>query len=226
MGFKILIVEDDADLATMIDLVLRRAGYDTTLCSRGDTAFKAFQDTNPDLVLLDLMLPGRNGFDIAKDIRALSKIPIVMLTARTDTADIIRGLEESGADDYIMKPCESQVLVARLKARLRVHDKHVVTLGDITLYPESRTALRNGVSLELTKTEFDLLKHFALYPDTVFTREVLLKDVWQYPEVDGSDTRLVNVHVQRLRSKIEDDPEHPKYVLSVRGIGYKSGTPS
>jgi two-component system response regulator MtrA len=226
MGFKILIVEDDADLATMIDLVLRRAGYDTTLCSRGDTAFKAFQDTNPDLVLLDLMLPGRNGFDIAKDIRALSKIPIVMLTARTDTADIIRGLEESGADDYIMKPCESQVLVARLKARLRVHDKHVVTLGDITLYPESRTALRNGVSLELTKTEFDLLKHFALYPDTAFTREVLLKDVWQYPEVDGSDTRLVNVHVQRLRSKIEDDPEHPKYVLSVRGIGYKSGTPS
>jgi two-component system response regulator MtrA len=226
MGFKILIVEDDADLATMIDLVLRRAGYDTTLCSRGDTAFKAFQDTNPDLVLLDLMLPGRNGFDIAKDIRALSKIPIVMLTARTDTADIIRGLEESGADDYIMKPCESQVLVARLKARLRVHDKHVVTLGDITLYPESRTALRNGVSLELTKTEFDLLKHFALYPDIVFTREVLLKDVWQYPEVDGSDTRLVNVHVQRLRSKIEDDPEHPKYVLSVRGIGYKSGTPS
>jgi two-component system response regulator MtrA len=125
-----------------------------------------------------------------------------------------------------MKPCESQVLVARLKARLRVHDKHVVTLGDITLYPESRTALRNGVSLELTKTEFDLLKHFALYPDIVFTREVLLKDVWQYPEVDGSDTRLVNVHVQRLRSKIEDDPEHPKYVLSVRGIGYKSGTPS
>lgn len=226
MGFRILIVEDDADLASMIDLVLRRAGYDTVLCSRGDTAFQTFQDTHPDLVLLDLMLPGRSGFDIAKDIRALSKIPIVMLTARTETVDIIRGLEESGADDYITKPCESQVLVARLKARLRVHDKHVVTLGDITLYPESHTALRSGVSLELTKTEFNLLKHFAMNPDTTFSREVLLKDVWGYRGVEGSDTRLVNVHVQRLRSKIEEDPEHPKYVLSVRGIGYKSGTPS
>lgn len=226
MTSRILIVEDDADLATMIDLVLRRAGYETVVCGRGDTAFEAFKDANPDLVLLDLMLPGRSGFEIAKDIRAQSKIPIVMLTARTDSEDIIRGLEESGADDYITKPCESQVLVARIKARLRVHDKHVVTLGDITLYPESRTAFRNGVSLELTKTEFDLLKHFASHPDTAFTREVLLKDVWKYPQVDGSDTRLVNVHVQRLRSKIEDDPENPKYVLSVRGIGYKSGTPS
>ncbi|MEY3696678.1 MAG: hypothetical protein RJA41_328 [Actinomycetota bacterium] len=226
MAFRILIVEDDTDLATMIDLVLRRAGYETILCSRGDTAYQTFKDSNPDLVLLDLMLPGRSGFDIAKDIRAESKIPIVMLTARTDSADIIRGLEDSGADDYIIKPCESQVLVARIKARLRVHDKHVVTLGDITLNPESRTATRNGVELSLTRTEFDLLKHFAMHPDTAFTREVLLKDVWNYRGVDGSDTRLVNVHVQRLRSKIEDDPEHPKYVLSVRGIGYKSGTPS
>ena len=226
MGFKILIVEDDTDLATMIDLVLRRASYETILCSRGDTAFQTFKDTNPDLVLLDLMLPGRSGFDISKDIRAVSKVPIVMLTARTDSADIIRGLEDSGADDYIIKPCESQVLVARIKARLRVHDKHVVTLGDITLHPESRTAFRSGVELALTKTEFDLLKHFAMNPDTAFTREALLKDVWDYRGTVGLDTRLVNVHVQRLRSKIEDDPEHPKYVLSVRGIGYKSGTPS
>jgi two-component system response regulator MtrA len=226
MGFKILIVEDDLDLATMIDLVLRRAGYQTILCARGDTAFQVFKDSNPDLVLLDLMLPGRNGFDIAKEIRSESKIPIVMLTARTDSEDIIRGLEESGADDYIIKPCESQVLVARIKARLRVHDKHVVTLGDITMHPESRTAFRSGVEISLTKTEFDLLKHFAMNPDTAFTREVSLKDVWNYRGVDGSDTRLVNVHVQRLRSKIEEDPENPKYVLSVRGIGYKSGTPS
>jgi two-component system response regulator MtrA len=126
MGSKILIVEDDTDLATMLELVLRNKDFDPILCSRGDAALQAFRDSNPDLVLLDIMLPGRNGFDICKDIRAESNVPIVMLSARSDTDDIIRGLEESGADDYVIKPCEPPVLIARIKAHLRVHDKHVI----------------------------------------------------------------------------------------------------
>lgn len=221
MGSKILIVEDDTDLATMLELVLRNKDFDPVLCSRGDTALQAFRESNPDLVLLDIMLPGRNGFDICKDIRSESNVPIVMLSARSDTDDIIRGLEDSGADDYIIKPCEPPVLIARLKAHLRVHDKHVIKIGDVTLMPD-RTVTKNDREVSLTYTEFNLLRHFALNPGKVFTREELLFEVWHHREFTD-DTRLVNVHIQRLRSKIEDDPENPKYVISVRGIGYKSG---
>ena len=224
VGTRILVVEDDAAISSMIDLVLRTNDYETVLCVRGDQALTAFRDSHPDLILLDIMLPGRNGFDVAKDIRAESDVPIVMLTAKTDTEDIVRGLEVSGADDYITKPCPPRVLLARIRARLRVHDQHPIEIGDIVIDLKGHKVLRAGQEILLTPTEFDLLKHLALNPGTVFNRERLLRDVWKYRH--AADTRLVNVHVQRLRSKIERDPEHPEIVLSVRGVGYKAGFPS
>ncbi len=224
MATRILVVEDDAAIASMIDLVLRTNDYETVLCSRGDQAVTAFKDSNPDLILLDIMLPGRNGFDVAKEIRTESDVPIVMLTAKTDTEDIVRGLESSGADDYITKPCPPRVLLARIRARLRVHDQHPIVIGDIVIDLKGHKVLRNGEEILLTPTEFDLLKHLALNPGQVFNREKLLREVWKYRH--AADTRLVNVHVQRLRSKIERDPERPEIVLSVRGVGYKAGFPS
>ena len=224
MGTRILIVEDDAAIASMIDLVLRTNGYESVLCSRGDPAVQAFHDSNPDLILLDIMLPGRSGFDVARDIRNESDIPIVMLTAKSETEDIVRGLELSGADDYITKPCPPRVLLARIRARLRVHDQHPISIGDILIDLKGHKVLRDGEEIMLTPTEFELLKHLALNPGTVFNRERLLRDVWKYRH--AADTRLVNVHVQRLRSKIERDPEHPEIVVSVRGVGYKAGFPT
>lgn len=224
MGTRILIVEDDSAIASMIELVLRANDYDPVLCSRGDTALQVFREANPELILLDVMLPGRNGFDVAREIRAESDVPIVMLTAKTETEDIVRGLEISGADDYITKPCPPRVLLARIRARLRVHEQAAIELGDITIDIKGHKVLRNGEEITLTKTEFELLKYLALNPGTVFSRERLLTDIWKHSVV--SDTRLVNVHVQRLRSKIERDPEHPEIVLSVRGVGYKAGFPS
>lgn len=223
MGTRILIVEDDAAIASMVDLVLRTNAYETVVCSRGDTALQAFQEHRPDLILLDVMLPGRNGFDVARDIRALSDVPIVMLTAKTDTEDIVRGLELSGADDYITKPCLPRVLLARIRARLRVHDQHPIEIGEIVIDIKGHRVTRNGEEVSLTRKEFELLKYLATSPGTVFSREKLLRDVWQHRDV--VDTRLVNVHVQRLRSKIERDPEHPEVILSVRGVGYKAGFP-
>ncbi|MGH3839782.1 MAG: MtrAB system response regulator MtrA, partial [Pseudonocardiaceae bacterium] len=179
----------------------------------------------PDLVLLDLMLPGMNGIDVCKAIRAESGVPIVMLTAKTDTVDVVLGLE-SGADDYVVKPFKPKELVARLRTRLRRTEDdpaEQLTIGDLTIDVPGHQVSRNGTPISLTPLEFDLLAALARKPRQVFTREVLLEQVWGYRH--AADTRLVNVHVQRLRSKIEQDPEHPEVVLTVRGVGYKAGTP-
>ena len=221
MATRILIVEDDNAIASMIELVLKTNDFEAVVCSRGDLALQAFRDCGPDLVLLDVMLPGRSGFDISRDIRAESDVPIVMLTAKSETEDIVRGLEGSGADDYITKPCPPRVLLARIRARLRVHNQHPIEIGDIVIDVKGHKVLRGGEEVTLTKTEFELLKYLAMNPGTVFSRERLLRDIWKHAVV--SDTRLVNVHVQRLRSKIERDPEHPEIVVSVRGVGYKAG---
>jgi two-component system response regulator MtrA len=178
----------------------------------------------PDLVLLDLMLPGVDGIDICRAIRAESGTPIVMLTARTDTVDVVLGLE-SGADDYIMKPFKPKELVARMRARLRRLDEDVteeLTIGDITIDVAGHEVLRDGRPISLTPLEFDLLTALARKPRHVFTRDQLLEQVWGYRH--AADTRLVNVHVQRLRAKVERDPEHPDIVVTVRGVGYKAGT--
>src|SRR6185369_16785795 len=196
-----------------------------TFVSDGDKAIEVFRDSRPDLVLLDLMLPGSDGIDVCRQIRAESGVPIVMLTAKTDTVDVVVGLE-SGADDYVMKPFKSKELVARIRARLRRREDPApeqLTIGDLTIDVGGHTVSRDGQQMSLTPLEFDLLVALARKPQRVFTRELLLEQVWGYRH--AADTRLVNVHVQRLRSKIERDPEAPEVVLTVRGVGYKAGPP-
>jgi two-component system response regulator MtrA len=220
----VLVVDDDPALAEMLGIVLRNEGFEPSFVGDGDQAMTAFRTTKPDLVLLDLMLPGTDGIDVCREIRAESGIPIVMLTARSDTLDVVIGLE-SGADDYIVKPFKPKELVARMRARLRRNDDHdneVIAIGDLSIDIAGHVVSRAGVPIPLTPLEFDLLTALARKPRQVFTRDQLLEQVWGYRHV--ADTRLVNVHVQRLRAKVERDPEHPDIVVTVRGVGYKAGS--
>lgn len=226
MPSKILVVDDDAALAEMIGIVLRAEGFDVVDCYDGDEAFAAFQKSDPNLVLLDVMLPGKNGFQICEAIRRVSNVPIVMLTARADTEDVVKGLE-AGADDYVPKPFKPKELVARVRARLRSEqesEEEQLQLGDLHIDVSGHEVTRGGVSVSLTPLEFDLLAALAKAPWRVFSREELLEQVWGYRH--AADTRLVNVHVQRLRSKIERDPENPSLIVTVRGVGYRAGTGS
>jgi two-component system response regulator MtrA len=171
------------------------------------------------------MLPGMNGIDVCRVLRADSGVPIVMLTAKSDTVDIVLGLE-SGADDYVVKPFKPKELIARIRARVRrteTEPAEQLAIGDVTIDVPAHQVARAGEPIALTPLEFDLLVALARKPRQVFTREVLLEQVWGYRH--AADTRLVNVHVQRLRSKVERDPEHPEVVLTVRGVGYKAGPP-
>ena len=220
---SVLVVDDDASLAEMLSIVLRQEGFDSRIVGRGDVALDAFRDYRPDLVLLDLMLPGKDGIDVCKEIRAESGVPIVMLTAKGDTVDVVVGLE-SGADDYIVKPFKPKELIARVRARVRRNDvtpDEGLTIGDISIDVAGHSVTRDGAPINLTPLEFDLLVCLARKPWQVFTREGLLEQVWGYRH--SADTRLVNVHVQRLRSKVEHDPENPEIVVTVRGVGYKAG---
>jgi two-component system response regulator MtrA len=220
---RVLVVDDDAALAEMLTIVLRQEGFDTRMVTRGDEALDEFRDYKPDVVLLDLMLPGKDGIDVCKEIRAESGVPIVMLTAKGDTVDVVVGLE-SGADDYVVKPFKPKELVARIRARVRRFDTaspESLSIGDLAIDVPGHSVSRNGSQISLTPLEFDLLLCLARKPWQVFTREVLLEQVWGYRH--SADTRLVNVHVQRLRSKVEHDPEHPEIVVTVRGVGYKAG---
>jgi len=220
---RVLVVDDDAALSEMLGIVLRGEGFEPVFCADGALAVQAFRDSRPDIVLLDLMLPGMDGIDICRAIRQDSGVPIVMLTARGDTVDVVVGLE-AGADDYIVKPFKPKELVARIRARVRRHEDSAnahLAIGDLTINVNAHTVTRAGLPLALTPLEFDLLVCLAKKPGQVFTREVLLQEVWGYRH--AADTRLVNVHVQRLRAKIEDDPDQPEVVLTVRGVGYKAG---
>jgi two-component system response regulator MtrA len=220
---RVLVVDDDPALAEMLTIVLRTEGFDSRVGSNGDGALAAFRDFRPDVVLLDLMLPGKDGIDVCKEIRADSGVPIVMLTAKSDTVDIVLGLE-SGADDYVVKPFKPKELIARIRARVRKYDgaaPEVLQIGDLEIDVAGHQVTRGDESISLTPLEFDLLVCLARKPWQVFTREILLEQVWGYRH--AADTRLVNVHVQRLRSKIEHDPENPEIVVTVRGVGYKAG---
>jgi two-component system, OmpR family, response regulator MtrA len=220
---RVLVVDDDASLAEMLMIVLRQEGFEGRICPRGDLALEAFREFRPDLVLLDVMLPGKDGIDVCKEIRAESGIPIVMLTAKGDTVDVVVGLE-TGADDYVVKPFKPKELVARIRARVRrfdTTDHEALTIGDLSIDVAGHSVMRAGEQINLTPLEFDLLVCLARKPWQVFTREVLLEQVWGYRH--AADTRLVNVHVQRLRSKVEHDPENPEIVVTVRGVGYKAG---
>ena len=220
---RVLVVDDDPSLAEMLSIILQGEGMEVAVCSAGDLAIRAFLESKPDIVLLDVMLPGIDGVEVCRQIRAESTVPIVMLTARTDTVDVVLGLE-SGADDYITKPFKPQELVARVRARLRRGDEseaETLQLGDLTIDVPGHVVTREGRPILLTPLEFDLLVALARKPWQVFSRETLLEQVWGYRH--AGDTRLVNVHVQRLRSKVEKDPENPEIVLTVRGVGYKAG---
>ena len=223
MKGRVLVVDDDTALAEMLGIVLRGEGIEPFFVFDGDKALAAFRETKPDLVLLDLMLPGTDGIDVCRQIRAESGVPIVMLTAKSDTVDVVVGLE-SGADDYVVKPFKPKELVARVRARLRRSDDpaaEAITIGDLSIDVAGHAVSRDDVQIPLTPLEFDLLVALAKKPRHVFSREVLLEQVWGYRH--AADTRLVNVHVQRLRSKVERDPERPEIVVTVRGVGYKAG---
>ena len=223
----VLVVDDDQDLAEMLGIVLTGAGIDVDLVSRGDEALEVFRNNPPDLVLLDVMLPGLDGIEVCKQIRAESMVPIVMLSAKGDTHDVVRGLE-AGADDYMVKPFRHQTeLVARIRTRLRRTNTDVAglfTISDLTIDVNAHEVTRAGKAIALTRLEFDLLVALAREPGRVFSRDALLGEVWGYRH--STDTRLVNVHVQRLRAKIEHDPERPEIVITVRGVGYKAGNQS
>ncbi|MEY8209169.1 MtrAB system response regulator MtrA [Corynebacterium sp. MNWGS58] len=229
MAATILVVDDDPAISEMLTIVLESEGFQPIAVTDGNEAVPAFREHNPDLILLDLMLPGMNGVDICRTIRAESPVPIVMLTAKTDTVDVVLGLE-SGADDYITKPFKHKELIARIRARLRpavdpqvqkTESAEIIVVGDLHIDVSEHTVTRDGVEISLTPLEFDLLLEMSRKPGQVHTREDLLSKVWGYKH--ASDTRLVNVHVQRLRAKIEKDPEDPQIVLTVRGVGYKTG---
>ena len=195
MKSRVLVVDDDPALAEMLTIVLRGEGFDTAVVGDGTRALPAVRELRPDVVLLDLMLPGMNGIDVCRAIRSESGVPIVMLTAKSDTVDVVLGLE-SGADDYVVKPFKPKELVARVRARLRRTDEpapETLQIGDITIDVAGHSVKRGDRHIPLTPLEFDLLVALARKPRQVFTREVLLEQVWGYRH--AADTRLVNVHV-------------------------------
>jgi two-component system response regulator MtrA len=223
MAEKILVVDDDGALAEMITIMLRSEGFDPHQALTGPDAIEAVISVQPDLVLLDVMLPGMDGIDVCAKIRETSGVPIIMLTAKADTQDVVKGLE-SGADDYVVKPFNPKELVARIRTRLRPAQETqatTITIHDIVIDVPGHEVRRGDDRILLTPLEFQLLLTLALKPQQVFTREMLLEQVWGYHY--KADTRLVNVHVQRLRAKIEPDPDQPIIVETVRGVGYRAG---
>jgi two-component system response regulator MtrA len=220
---RILVVDDDPGIGEVVQLFLRAEGFDTRVATNGLDALDAFVDYEPHLVLLDLNLPGLDGISVCRAIRKTSGTPIVMLTARTDTQDIVAGLE-AGADDYVEKPFNDKVLIARIRACMRrpiPTSTGALSIGDLTIDLRGHEVSRNGEAISLTPLEFELLHTLAANPAEVFTREALLERVWGYQY--KADTRLVNVHVQRLRSKIEHDVDNPTIIVTVRGVGYRAG---
>jgi len=221
---RVLLVEDDPSIREVTALGLEGAGFRVTTAADGREGLARFREGSFALVVLDVMLPGLDGLEVCRAIRAESRVPIVMLSARADTVDVVVGLE-LGADDYVTKPFELPELVARLRAALRraaAPDEPVLRVGDLEIEPGAFTVRRGGEEIALTATEFRLLLELARRPRQVFTRELLLQRVWGYDFL--GDSRLVDVAVQRLRGKIEDDPREPRIVVTVRGGGYRLGS--
>ena len=234
MGKTILIVEDEQNIVDILSFNLSREGYDTLEAYDGPTGLQLAQENDPDLILLDLMLPGMNGFDVCRKIRESgSSIPILMLTAREEEADKVLGLE-LGADDYITKPFSMRELLARVKANIRrvamaapaaapaPAAEGLVQRGRVTIDRDRATISKDGRALDLTQREYDLICYLAAQPGKVFSREALMEHVWNYEGYVG-DVRAVDVAVRRLREKIEDDPASPRFIVTKRGMGYYFG---
>ena len=222
---SLLFVEDDDSIRLALRLALEDEGYDVREAGDGRSGLESFQRAEPDLVLLDLRLPDMSGFDVCRAMRATSIVPIIIVTAQTDTYDLVAGLE-AGADDYVTKPVVPKELAARIRAALRrvqLHETAVTPpqsrFGDVELRREQGVALKGGVELNLTKTEFRLLCEFADHVGVVLSRDQLLERVWGYEYL--GDSRLVDAHVRRLRVKIEDHPDDPKLIVTARGVGYR-----
>ena len=233
MGKTVLIIEDEQNIVDILSFNLGREGYDTLEALDGPTGLQLALEQNPDLILLDLMLPGMDGFEVCRRIReAGSSVPIVMLTAREEEDDKVRGLE-LGADDYITKPFKNRELIARVKANIRRVDMTPAPAapaasaapagaGRVTVDEERATIYKDGRPMDLTQREYDLIRYLAARPGKVFSREALMEHVWNYEGYVG-DVRAVDVAVRRLREKLEDDPANPQFIKSKRGMGYYFG---
>jgi DNA-binding response OmpR family regulator len=222
---RIVVVEDEPNISEVVSLYLKRAGYDVTSYADGLKALNALNDQLPDLIILDVMLPGMDGFALTRQLRDRSDVPIILLTSRRDETDRIAGLE-LGADDYVVKPFSPQELVSRVRAVLRRSGslqenatENILSYGDLVINHQMRLVTIKDREISLTAKEFDLLHHMALHPRQVFTREQLLESVWGMS--DYIDPSTVTVHLRRLREKIEQDPASPLHLITVWGVGYK-----
>ncbi len=224
MGIKVLVVDDELMVTEVVERYLAREGYDVRLAADGNEALSIGQQWAPDLVILDLMLPGLDGLEVCRRLRANTQVPIIMLTARGEESDRIVGLE-MGADDYMVKPFSPRELVARIKAVLRRTASPVLTTGNtlrfnaIAISPQTRVVTVNGQAVRLTAKEFDLLLFLSAHAGQVFTRQQLMDKVWDYTY--AGDASTVTVHIRRLREKLEADPLKPRYIKTVWGVGYK-----
>ncbi len=219
----ILIVDDDPDILRGLGNILKKSGFRVVTAADGNEALSVFYKTSPSLVILDLMLPEKDGMEVCREMRRISDVPILMLTARDDSIDKILGLE-LGADDYVTKPFDSREVVARIRAIMRrVNRKYAGTTlvfqqGRVCINMALRNVIIEGKEVALTPTEFDLLVHLASHPNRVFSRQGLMEQVWCY-DFPG-DLRTVDVHIRRLRQKIEKDPSNPTLIITRFGIGY------
>lgn len=220
MTTRVLLVEDDGRIRQALGLALTDLGYDVAESAAGEDALEELSKIRPDVVLLDLMLPGMDGIEVCRRIRQHDDLPIIMVTARAESREVVVGLE-AGADDYVTKPVAAEELAARISALLRRTQRHDCSsmIGDVELRPQEGVALRGGEDLHLTKTELRLLCELASADGRVVTREQLLERVWGYDYF--GDTRLLDVHIRRLRTKVEQDPGAPDLIQTVRGVGYK-----
>lgn len=223
MAVRILTVEDDERIRASVRLALEDEGWEVDESPTGEEALAAFRRAPADVVLIDIMLPGMSGFDLCRNLRRFSDVPIVVVTARSDTHDVVAGLE-AGADDYLTKPFAPKELSARIRALLRrarpaAGGHAMLVFGDLEVVPDEGRVTLGGREIALTKTEFRLLCELAQDPGGVFSREVLLDRVWGYGYF--GDGRLVDVHVRRLRTKVETDPANPRHIVTVRGLGYR-----
>lgn len=225
MGRKILVVEDEISIRELIEFNLKQEGYQVTSYGDGRKAWEAFEQDRPDLALLDIMVPGLDGMELCRRIRGVSRIPVIMVSARIEEFDKVLALE-LGADDYMTKPFSVRELLARIRAVLRrteesfsVPGEKVLASGDLTLIPDRHQVLRDGQEVPLTLTEFRILELLMKAPGRVMSREILMEQVWG--ESFFGDTRTIDVHVRHLREKVEEDPANPRFILTVRGVGYK-----